>query len=65
MAVGAVGKNHPDLDALAAVIAHSQIVVRPGASPRRLPAEFDDVDISILDWIAGEGRRVGRSVVRM
>ena len=65
MAVGAVGKNHPDLDTLAAVVAHSQIVVQPGGIPRRLPAEFDDVDITILDWIADEGRRVGRSFVRM
>ena len=49
--------------ALAAVIAHSQIVVT--APARQYPAGFDDVDIAVLDWIAAEGRRLGRSFVRM
>ena len=49
------------LDALAAVIAHSQIVV---AEPvRALPAGFDDLDVAILEWIAAEGRSAGRSFV--
>lgn len=30
-----------------------------------LPAGFDMVDAAILEWIAAEGRRVGRSLVRM
>jgi hypothetical protein len=30
-----------------------------------LPAEFEEVDIAILDWIAAEGHRAGRSFVRM
>jgi hypothetical protein len=56
----------PDLETLAAVIAHSQIVVtRPVGGIRQLPAGFDDMDIAILDWIAAEGRRAGRSFVRM
>ena len=47
------------------MITHSQIVVVQPATPvSRLPAGFDEVDISILDWIAGEGQRVGRSFVR-
>jgi hypothetical protein len=47
------------LDAITAVIAHSQIVV---AEPvRALPAGFDDLDIAILEWIAAEGRSAGRS----
>jgi hypothetical protein len=62
----AVGTNHPDLDTLAAVIAHSQIVVAERAKPaRHLPAGFDDVDIAILEWIAAEGRRAGRELARM
>ena len=53
----------PDVDTLAAVIAHSQIVV---AEPRRrLSAEFDAADIAILDWIIAESRYAGRRYVRM
>jgi hypothetical protein len=59
----AINENPPDLDTLAAVIAHSQIVVVDRV--RRLPAGFDDVDVAILDWIAAEGRRAGRSYARM
>ncbi len=45
---------------LAAMIAHSQIVVaQPAKSASHFPAGFDEVDISILDWIAAEARRVG------
>jgi hypothetical protein len=62
----AVGKDYPGLDTLAAVIAHSQIVVAEGArSARHLPAGFDDVDVAILEWIASEERRVGRGLARM
>jgi len=54
---------------LAAVIARSQIVVAAQAAPavpaRSFPAGFDDVDIAVLDWIAAEGRRLGRGFVRM
>lgn len=50
--------DRPDLETLAAVIAHSQIVVAaPGR--RRLPAGFDEVDIAILDWIVAETRYAG------
>jgi hypothetical protein len=49
--------DRPDLDTLAAVIAHSQICVAvPG---KRLPAGFDEVDLAILDWIIAETRYAG------
>ncbi|MGD0335187.1 MAG: hypothetical protein ABSA90_18330 [Xanthobacteraceae bacterium] len=51
------------LEMLVAAIAHSQIVVEGPA--KRLPDGFDDVDAAILDWIATEGQRFGRSFVRM
>ena len=55
--------DRPDLDTLAAVIAHSQIVV--AAPGRRLPAGFDEVDIAILDWIIAESRQLSRSYLPM
>jgi hypothetical protein len=59
-------QNGLALETLASMIAHSQIVVAEPAKPAlRFPPGFDEVDISILDWIAGEGQRVGRSFVRM
>ena len=62
-------EQRPDVETLAAVIARSEIVVaRVVAQPaarQRLPAGFEEVDIAVLDWIAREGRRVGRSLVRM
>ena len=62
-------EQRPDVETLAAAIARSEIVVaRVVAQPvtrLRLPAGFEEVDIAILDWIAREGRRVGRSLVRM
>ena len=61
--------NHDDVptaETLAALIARSQIVVSSSAAPSELlPAGFDDADVAILDWIAAEGRRMGRSFVRM
>ncbi len=56
-------QQRPDLETLAEVIARSQIVVvalpRPIAS--RLPENFDETDLAILDWIAAEGRRASRA----
>ena len=58
-----------DVDTLAAVIAHSQIVVpavfAQPARRARLPAGFEEADIAILDWIAAQGLRTGHSFVRM
>jgi hypothetical protein len=50
--------DRPSLATLAVVIARSQIVVEAAAIHRPLPADFDDVDIAILDWIAAEGRDI-------
>jgi hypothetical protein len=50
--------DRPDVDTLAAVIAHSQIIV---TAPRKhLPAGFDEADIVVLDWIIAEGRHLSR-----
>jgi hypothetical protein len=58
------------LAAMLALVARSQIVVAKttgqGATKfRPLPAGFDDVDIAILEWIAAEGRRLGRGLARL
>ena len=61
-----IDQDHLILEAIAALIARSPIVVAQlGKSAARLPAGFDDVDVAVLDWIAAEGRRIGRSFVRM
>jgi hypothetical protein len=57
-----------DFATLVAVIAHSQIVVpRPvELTPLpHVPDGFDEVDFAVLDWIAAEGRRAGRNLLRM
>ena len=55
-----------DLAALGAMIAHSQIVLAKAEKPlARLPAGFEVVDVAVLEWIAAEGRRAGRSLLRM
>jgi len=53
----------PDVDTLAAVIAHSQIVVAEPA--RRFLAGLDEVDLAILDWIIAESRLAGHGFMRM
>jgi hypothetical protein len=57
--------QYTDLEMLAAVIARSQILVTDRSKSRRLPAGFDDVDLAILDWIAAEGRHVGRNFIQL
>jgi hypothetical protein len=52
-----------DVETLAAVIAHSQIVVT--APARRFLAGFDEADIAILDWIIAESRQLSRSYLPM
>jgi hypothetical protein len=55
-----------DLATLVAAIARSPIVVARAAAPApRLPVGYDSVDAAVLDWIAAEGRRIGRSLARM
>ena len=54
-------QHYPNVATLAAVIAHSQIVVAQPHSPMpALPGGFEGLDIAVLDWIAVEGRRLGR-----
>jgi hypothetical protein len=58
-----------DLDLIVALIARSPIVVshlcsaEPGVRLAGLPDHFDDVDLAILDWIAAEGRCIGRKLI--
>jgi len=52
-----------DVEALAALIARSPIVVAERAA--HFPARFDEVDVAILEWIAAEGRRIGRGFTLM
>ena len=58
------GSCPPTIESLSAVIAHSQIVVaQPYRAVSSLPASFDCVDVAVLDWIAAEGRRLGRGLL--
>jgi hypothetical protein len=64
--------GYPDIDTLVLVIANSQIVVTQAIREvaeadtlRPLPAGFDEIDVAILEWIASEGRRLGRGVPRL
>jgi hypothetical protein len=66
----AITEQGADLETLTTVIAHSQILVArafaaAAAARRRLPAGFEAADVAILDWIACEGLRAGRGLVRM
>ena len=56
--------DRAELAEIAAVIARSQIVVARPVIALRLPAGFGAVDIAILEWIAAEGRRAGRTLAR-
>jgi hypothetical protein len=48
------------------VIAHSQdMVAQPHCPTQTLPAGFNSTDIAVLDWIAAEGGRQGRSHLAM
>jgi hypothetical protein len=42
------------------VIARSQIIVSPPVT--LLPPGFDEADLAVLDWLAGEGARLRRGV---
>lgn len=65
------GTEFSALGVIIAVIAHSQIVVAPAAHYRPLadhpplPPGFGEVDVAVLEWIAAEGRRVGRAIARL
>lgn len=51
------------LQAILAMIGRSPIAIaRPVAD---LPDSFTAVDVAVLDWIAAEGRRIGRGYTRL
>ncbi len=57
---------YPDIATLAAMVSHSQIVVSdPPQYTACFPAGYEEVDIAVLEWIAAEGRRVGRGLALM
>jgi hypothetical protein len=58
-------QDRTTLETLAAVIAHSQIVVARVPRPTCLPAGLDAADVAVLDWIVAEGRRLGRGIAQM
>jgi hypothetical protein len=51
------------LAAILAMIGRSPISVAGPAV--ELPPGFTEVDVAVLDWIAAEGRRLGRSYTRL
>jgi hypothetical protein len=51
------------LQAILAMIGRSPIALaRPAAD---LPDGFTERDVAVLDWIAAEGRRIGRGYTRL
>jgi hypothetical protein len=56
-------QNPASLETLVSAIAGSPIVVVPPAP--LLPAGFEEVDIAILSWLAGEAARMRRSFALM
>jgi hypothetical protein len=62
----AESKVRPDLPMLGAVIAHSQIVVTlPDGTAGRFPANYDAIDIAILEWIVAESSRPRLQLTRV
>ena len=51
------------LQAILAMIGRSPITVAQPAID--LPLGFTEVDVAVLDWIAAEGRRLGRGHTRL
>jgi len=51
------------LETIAATIAGSPIVIMPPVT--LLPAGFEEVDVAILDWLAGEAQRMRRGFAFM
>lgn len=53
------------LQAILAIIGRSPIAVARPAPAFDLPDGFTEVDVAVLDWIAAEGRRLGRGYARL
>jgi hypothetical protein len=58
-----IDQSSASMETLMAEIAHSPIVVRQSAP--LLPAGFDEVDVAILAWLAGEAQRARRHATLM
>ena len=56
-------QNPVSVETIATTIARSPIVVLPPVT--LLPAGFEEVDLAILNWLAGEARRMRRSFALM
>lgn len=57
--------DHSLLRAILAIIGRSPIAIACPAPAVDLPAGFTEIDIAVLDWIAAEGRRIGRGYARL
>jgi hypothetical protein len=55
--------DHSLLQAILAMIGRSPIAVARRAVD--LPRGFTEADVAVLDWIAAEGRRIGRGYTRL
>jgi hypothetical protein len=58
-----VSRDHSLLEAILALVGRSQINV--AKQVLILPAGFTEVDAAVLEWIAAEGRRIGRGYARL
>jgi hypothetical protein len=56
-------QSFASVETLMAEIARSPIVILQSAPP--LPAGFDEVDVAILAWLAGEAQRMRRHATLM
>jgi hypothetical protein len=51
-----IGRDRSLLATIRALIGRSPIAIAPPIA--NLPAGFTEVDVTVLDWIAAEGRRI-------
>jgi hypothetical protein len=58
-----VRRDRSLLQAILAMISRSPIAF--GQPVADLPDNFTEVDVAVLDWIAAEGRRIGRGYTRL
>jgi hypothetical protein len=56
-------QNPVSVETITATIAGSPIVVLPPVT--LLPSGFEEVDVAILNWLAGEARHMRRSFALM
>ncbi len=58
-----MGRDRSLVEMIRSVIRRSPIAVAKATA--ELPAGFTEVDVSVLDWIAAEARRIGRGYARL